>query len=597
MKAFLGFLVSLLVVFLMASSMLAFDLFKRQDLVLPRTVFGDVSLAGLNRQEARDLLKQKMQEFLAKPMKLAARGEVQEVSLRDLGISINERLVFEQIPFAKSTPNIKFLLWSLGGQRIMPQIAVSRTELLRIIQEKFPNIPQAKSAHFERDKKNLKITPSKAGVVPIIEPLLNQIEQNIAFLEPRPLLIEFKETAPTVTADDLKKNQPALTAALPKKIKLTREKESWEADFEKHPEWISFEWKNYEVAKDELPLSLQWDAVAFSQFLNAAVSKSLERPAEDVNIVKDENGKISFEGHGNEGRAIEREHLLALVDNAIANKTPSVEIPLITVSPKVEVTADLQDQGIRELIAVGHTRFAGSPVNRAHNIGVGIAKFNGELIPPGETFSFGKVLGVVDGSTGYRKELVIKPEGTIPEYGGGICQVSSTMYRAALFAGLPIVERRAHSYAVSYYSQILGHGLDATVYPPSPDLKFKNDTPGAILIQAYVDGDDAYFKFYGTSDGRSVAMIGPVISNQRSAPAEPLLVPDLKLKPGEKKQVEKAHGGFDALWQRIITTKDGHKTEEKIVSKYQAVPNKFLVGGDLAPPADAATAQPVNPFE
>jgi vancomycin resistance protein YoaR len=111
-----------------------------------------------------------------------------------------------------------------------------------------------------------------------------------------------------------------------------------------------------------------------------------------------------------------------------------------------------------------------------------------ELLLPGEIFSFNSHLGPVDGAHGFLKELVIKPEGTLPEFGGGLCQVSTTAYRGALYAGLPIVERSPHSYAVGYYSQIGGHGIDATIYPGAHDLRFKNDTPGSLLLQAYTEG-------------------------------------------------------------------------------------------------------------
>jgi vancomycin resistance protein YoaR len=79
-------------------------------------------------------------------------------------------------------------------------------------------------------------------------------------------------------------------------------------------------------------------------------------------------------------------------------------------------------------------------------------------------------------------ELVIKKEGTVPEFGGGLCQVSSTAFRAAMNGGLPITQRRNHAYAVQYYAP---QGTDATIYPGVVDLKFINDTPGDILIWAF----------------------------------------------------------------------------------------------------------------
>ena len=161
---------------------------------------------------------------------------------------------------------------------------------------------------------------------------------------------------------------------------------------------------------------------------------------------------------------------------------------------------------------------------------------------------------------------------------------------------MPITKRSPHSYAVSYYSQVDGHGLDATVYPPAVDLKFKNDTPGPLLIQSYVDGTAAYFKFYGTKDGREVALEGPYISNQRGVPAQPLTVYDPNLKPGQTKQVEKPHAGFDALWYRTIK-KNGEEKKEEIFSRYRAVPAKVTTGNKPAEKPATTDVPAVNPFE
>lgn len=597
MKAFLAFLVAFVSVTLLFSATLALDLFKRKDLVLPRTVLGNLSLGGMSRDEVRIAIRTRLQTFLDEPFSLGARGEVQPVTLKDFGLRVSEAAILDDIPFANNVSNAKLILWSIAGRRVAPNFPVAKPELLRVIEEKFPNIPQAKNAYFAPDGKKRKIIEAQSGVSPNLEPLIQEIKQQLVFLEHQPLVVEFRESPPTIFAADLQKYETSISNHFPKKVGLIYEKQKWEADFEKHPDWIVFDAKPYAVAADQLAFSLRWEPVAFSQFLQQQVSTRLEQTPENVRIFKDGDGKIQFDGRAVDGRAIERERLLTLANSAIADLKAEVEIPLEVVTPKVEVTEEVQQLGIHELIGVGHTRFEGSPTNRKHNIGVGIARFNGVLIAPGETFSFGKTLGPVDGSTGYKKELVIKPEGTIPEFGGGICQVSSTMYRAAIFTGLPIVERSPHSYVVTYYSQIGGHGLDATVYPPARDLKFANDTPGAILVQSYVDGVDAYFKFYGTNDGRKVEMDGPFISNRVSAPAEPLLVPDLKLKAGEKKQVEKAHAGFTALWYRNIT-QGGITKKEEIISRYRAVPNKFLVGGEAASIGEnKGPTEATNPFE
>ena len=186
----------------------------------------------------------------------------------------------------------------------------------------------------------------------------------------------------------------------------------------------------------------------------------------------------------------------------------NIEVETNFLPPEIS-SSNIEQYGIKEFLGSGVSNFRGSPKNRIHNIRVGAAKFNGVLIKPGEEFSFLKTLGPVDKSTGYLPELVIKTDKTVPEYGGGMCQVSTTCFRAALNAGLKITARTNHAYPVQYYAP---QGTDATVYIPSPDLRFINDTPGYILIQTHIEGTQLIFDFYGTSDGRQTKLIGPIVT-------------------------------------------------------------------------------------
>ena len=214
------------------------------------------------------------------------------------------------------------------------------------------------------------------------------------------------------------------------------------------------------------------------------------------------------------------------------------------------------DFKIKELIGTGYSNFAGSPANRRHNIKVGADALNGLLIKPGEEFSLVKYLGEINAATGYLPELVIKDGRTIPEYGGGLCQVATSIFRSALGTGLPITARRNHSYRVSYYEPA---GMDAAIYNPWPDVKFVNDTNNYILIQSRIEGNDLHFDFWGTSDGRVATTTQPVIFNIVKPPPTKFIETD-ELKPGEKKCTEKAHSGADAYFDYIVTYPEGATT-------------------------------------
>jgi vancomycin resistance protein YoaR len=204
--------------------------------------------------------------------------------------------------------------------------------------------------------------------------------------------------------------------------------------------------------------------------------------------------------------------------------------------------------GIATLIGEGTSNFARSPKNRIFNIRVATERFNGILIKPGEDFSFVTILGEVDGEHGYLPELVIKKDKTEPEFGGGICQVSTTAFRAAIYSGLKITARRNHAYPVSYYNP---QGMDATVYVPRPDLRFLNNTPGYILIQTKIEGTILKFQFYGTNDGRKTEVIGPTVTQRN---------PD---------------GSLKATFTQNVFDKDGKQIINDVFNSNYESPNKY----------------------
>lgn len=329
---------------------------------------------------------------------------------------------------------------------------------------------------------------------------------------------------------------------------------------------------------------------AIRETLRLRISNQFDRPAGSVTIDKTASGTIVFDGVGLPGREADLDALVPLTIAALRSGVTDIEVPVIETQPAITVASDeLRGLGIAEVVTVGESNFAGSPVNRRHNIATGLARFNGHLIPQGTVFSFNERLGRVDGTTGYRKELVIKGDRTEPDYGGGLCQVSSTAYRGAWEYGFPVPQRINHSYAVSYYGPV---GTDATVYPPNPDIKFTNDGPSALLIQTHSDeADHAYFIYYGTKDARESGVYGPFIWNRSSPPPDKTLE-TTELPAGQRRKVGDRHPGLNAAWVRYVTMPDGTVKEESTVSIYQARPLFYEIGvgaGGSTPEPDEPT--------
>ena len=245
------------------------------------------------------------------------------------------------------------------------------------------------------------------------------------------------------------------------------------------------------------------------QFLEKLRKETRRDPIDAVFTVK-ENDTVSAFAPSRDGSELDVNAGLEAIEKALdapRESDISVKIPIRLLPPAVTST-DADHLGITQFLGEGRTSFAGSPKNRIFNIKRAIGQFQGAIIAPGEDFSFVKRLGEVDGEHGYLPELVIKRGKTEPEFGGGICQVSTTLFRAALNTGQKITERRNHAYPVSYYKP---YGMDATVYVPKPDFRFTNNTAGHVLIQVAIEGNELIFRFYGTPDGRTVSIDGPHI--------------------------------------------------------------------------------------
>lgn len=279
----------------------------------------------------------------------------------------------------------------------------------------------------------------------------------------------------------------------------------------------------------------------FNDYLiQLAVTTNIE-PA-DAKFEFGDDNKASVFSQSVQGKRLNITKSATDIINALHENKTSVQLTVDIIEPEITLEK-INDLGIKTLLARGESNFVGSHNARIHNIKTGSTKFNGVIIKPGEEFSFNNILGAVDGKTGYLPELVIKSGRTIPEFGGGLCQLSTTVFRAAILAGLPITERRPHAYPVKYYNP---QGFDATIYPGVSDLKFINDTKGHILLQIRIEDTKLFVEFYGSSDGRQVSIDGPYQYDQKTS------------------------GAMKAYFTRTITNANGEKSDKRFDSRYQA---------------------------
>jgi vancomycin resistance protein YoaR len=331
-------------------------------------------------------------------------------------------------------------------------------------------------------------------------------------------------------------------------------------------------------AKSNLSPSFRFDNKELEGFLED-LAQQIDIPAQEA-LFQFSGGRVTAFKPSAVGQALDRERAKADFAKLLFPPTSgTISLSVVSVEPKVK-TEEVNNLGIRQLLGEGKSFFRGSIPARVHNISLASSRLNGILIAPGEVFSFNNALGEVSANTGYKQAYVIKEKRTILDDGGGVCQVSTTFFRAALAAGLAIEERQAHAYRVSYYEQGgFGPGLDATVYAPRVDLKVKNDTPAHILIQTRVDAKNAIltFEFYGTADGRKATIGKPRVWDQVPPPPD-LYQDDPNLPKGQNRQIDFPAWGAKTAFDYKVTRNGEVLQNRTFNSNFQPWQAIFLRG-------------------
>lgn len=287
----------------------------------------------------------------------------------------------------------------------------------------------------------------------------------------------------------------------------------------------------------------------------------VDRNPKDARFLFNEGtGRIEAVSQSTIGRVMDVDASIVAINGALQRGEHSANLAVAEQLPAVTDQATGAELGIVQLVSSQTTYFYGSSEARIQNIVTAAAQYDGLLVAPGEAFSMGSVLGDVSLENGYAEALIIYGGRTIKGVGGGVCQVSTTLFRTVFYAGFPVVERYSHAYRVSYYEMDRSGsvdtslaGLDATVYFPLVDFKFKNDTPYWMLFETDVNvsARTITWKIYSTSDGRSVTWETTGPQNVVSAP-ETVFEENSELKTNELKQVDYAAEGADVNVTRTV---------------------------------------------
>ena len=395
------------------------------------------------------------------------------------------------------------------------------------------------------------VTRGQPGKDVDVEKLFINVLTNIQNIDHKPIIIEVVEVDPTISDEQAEELRSRAESIIEKSLILFYD------DIE------------FVIEKNDMLNLLSYEGVklvVYDQILLKA-AKQFERNPQNA-VFQFQDGKVQEFKPAKEGLQINAEELRSRLINVYKNIHEledikiTIEVPVYQTPPAI-TTSEVNDLGIQELLGKGDSTYRGSIPNRVYNVDLAASKFNGILVEPGGIFSFNEIIGDISVYSGYKQAYVIMGGKTVLGDGGGVCQVSTTIFRAALDAGLPIVERSPHSYRVGYYEQGYKAGLDATIYSPITDFKFKNDTPNHILIQTISNPANYYlaFEIYGTSDGRVSKITNHYITSP-VPPPEDLYVDDPALPEGEVKQIDWSAWGARASFDYTVE-RGGETIHEK----------------------------------
>lgn len=585
-------------------------------LIYPNISIRGLAVGQMNVTSATDLLNAQYAPFLSQPLTLTYGDRTWTPTMAELGVQVQiDEATERAFTAGRSHGFIENLrevaaIWQ-SGLEVPLHVTVDQGVMQRYLTGLAADLDRpATDAQLSVQPTLLETTPAITGRQVLVNETIQDITAALQELAPQTVALRTGEIAPLLNDADVAQARESVATLLQGPLTLQAEKKSWEWSVDDLARMVQVRREpRPDASGDQLLVDI--DRVQLAARLKEIADQSGRKPQHPR--VNWNDGKLSIFRQGVEGRQVDVARAEQLILDALRTPNRTVALPFTTTQPQV-TEANLAQLGIDKLLAVGQSDFTGSAAYRITNIKAGMNLLHGILLAPGEEFSFNNTVGRIDASNGFVEGYAIIQNRTQLEYGGGICQDSTTMFRAAFWAGLPITERWGHSFYINWYDKYgygsygNGPGMDATIFTGGPDFKFVNDTGHWLLIQTVVNAPQALaeVRIYGTDTGRKVELQGPEITNRRGAPSRPVYVPDAKIPRGSMRQSDRARGGMDITFTRIIKQNGTEVNRETFLTRFKPWPNIFEVNpADLGPdgtfmpkpreeqPADG-TAQPTT---
>jgi len=409
------------------------------------------------------------------------------------------------------------------------------------------------------------ITPPREGLKVIDDSLHNGFASSFDKMDFQTKVLPTKKIKPKISEDHIKANMPMIEKILSNEITIKNGDKLWVVNKEQLLSFLELRNNNN--------IEFVLNEPRFEAFSESVAQDADELPRGKVTSVNGER-VLGFELI-KDGKELDKKKFADAFRDAVFHFKPIVELPMKVITGP----ANKEKYGILSLLGEGVSTYKGSGEGRIHNLLLAAERTDGVLVAPGAVYSMNAAIGDVSYETGYDFAYIIKEGRTVLGAGGGVCQTSTTLFRAVLDSGLPIITRHPHAYRVSYYEQNMPVGFDAAVFQPSWDFQFKNDTNNYVLIQTSFDKSQysLTFRIYGTPDGREVEISEPVITNQ-TPPPPALYQDDSTLNKGVVRQVDFPAWGANVSFSRKVTRNNELLFEDIFNSRYQSWRAVYLVG-------------------
>jgi len=600
-KAFKGLL--FLVAFFISLSAIvlgAYLLFEKkyENKVYPGVYVGNINLGGKSFLEVQTILNEKVN--LLDQNGISFRYQGKQVKVFPTLSSVEGDLAYQIIDFEVDrtvnevinlgrgaepiTDLFKKIELFLNKKKSPLYFSINKEEIYKLLKSNFSKFElEPVNANLVYNDGEFTIENEKLGNVINYKESILLLEKKLASFDTseivmksqiaKPKIYKNKTTGLDLVAQEIIDNAPLTIKFDSSKHEIPKiYDQSWTINKDQVIEWLKIK-TEFSPLEERDKILVGLDQKLVKEYFDENISPEIQIEPQNAKFEIKDGRVVEFQV-SKDGLEVNFDATFNLLENKFI-KGGENNLTLAITELKSELqTEEVNDLGINEVIGTGHSDFSGSPKNRRHNIATGAASLNGLIIKPEEEFSLITALGDIDGESGYLPELVIKGNQTIAEYGGGLCQIGTTLFRTVLQSGMPVTMRRNHSYRVSYYEPA---GTDATIYDPWPDFRFKNDSEYNILIQTRIEGDDIYFDFWGTEDGREVELTEPTIYNI-TKPAPTKYVETLDLPVGETRCTEHAHNGADAYFDYIVKYSEDNIVEERFSSHYVPWREVCLIG-------------------